>query len=142
MQSFHLKQYILNKNPLYQFDDAYKAYAFDGRAVNDMNIRIGPFPPNYVLKFVVRINGLNIGVFQNNQLTYSEDRFYCKEITGFSNDRSIFTFEFEDLVDRCVLVSLDERRKLAYFKDSFRKRNVVFSNINIYYLIEEVYFNI
>lgn len=137
-----LKQYILNKNPLYQFDDAYKAYAFDGRAVNDMNIRIGPFPPNYVLKFVVRINGLNIGVFQNNQLTYSEDRFYCKEITGFSNDRSIFTFEFEDLVDRCVLVSLDERRKLSYFKDSFRKRNVVFSNINIYYLIEEVYFNI
>lgn len=137
-----LKQYILSKNPLYKFDESYKTYAFDGKAVNDMNIRTGPFPSGFILRFVVRINKINIGVFQNNSNIYSPDRFYCKEIQGFSNDREIFTFDFSDLVDRCILISLDERRKLQYFKDSFRRRNVVFSNINIYYLIEEVYYNI
>ena len=137
-----LKEYILNKNPLYKFDESYKTYAFDGKAVNDMKIRTGPFPKNYILRFVIRINKINIGIFQNNSPTYSSDRFYCKEVKGFSNDRDIITFDFSDIIERSILISLDERRKLMYFKDSFRRRNVVFSNINIYYLIEEVYFNL
>ena len=137
-----LKTYILNKNPLYKFDESYKLYAFDGKAVNDMNIRTGPFPKNYILRFIVRINKMNVGIFQNNSPTYSPDRFYCKEVKGFSNNRDILTFDFSDVIERSILVSLDERRKLQYFKDSFRRRNVVFSNINIYYLIEEVYYNL
>lgn len=137
-----LKQYILNKNPLYKFDESYKAYAFDGKAVNDANIKIGGMPKNYVLKFVFRINKMNIGIFQNFSNTYSQDRFYCKEVKNFSSSREVITFEFSDLVDRCILISMDEKRKLSYFKDSFRRRNVVFSNINIYYLIEEIYFNL
>ena len=37
---------------------------------------------------------------------------------------------------------IDERRKLERFKTAFRKRQVVFSNINVYYMIKEVYQNI
>ena len=137
-----LKEHILQNNPLYEFDDSYKAYAFDGLAVNDMNIKIGTMPLNYSLKFIIRINNINIGIFKNDFWQDKCDRYYCKEIRGFSNERSIFAFDFNDLVDRCVLVSLDERRRLENFKNSFRKREVVFSNINIYYLVEEVYFNL
>ena len=137
-----LKKQILENNPLYEFDDSYKAYAFDGMAVNDMNIKIGSLPLNYSLRFIVRINNINIGIFKNDFWQDKCDKYFCKEIRGFSQDRNIFAFEFNDLVDRCVLVSLEERRKLENFKTSFRKREVAFSNINIYYLIEEVYFNI
>lgn len=140
--SEELKKKILEENPLYKFDDSYKMYAFDGLAVNDMNIRLGSFPPNYQLRFIVRVNGINIGVFKNDFFKDKEDRFYCKEVMGFSNDRQIFTFDFTDVINRSVLVSMDERRKLESFKNAFRKRQVVFSNINIYYLVEEIYYNL
>lgn len=137
-----LKKKILEENPLYQFDESYKMYAFNGLAVNDMNIRLGQFPPHYQLKFVVRINNTNIGIFKNDFFKDKEDRYYCKEISGFANDRKIFIFEFTEMVDKSILVSLDERRRLENFKNAFRKRQVVFSNINIYYLVEEIYYNL
>lgn len=137
-----LKQQILKNNPLYQFDESYKMYAFDGMAVNDMNIRLGAFPPHYQLKFVVRINDTNIGIFKNDFFTDKEDRYYCKEVKAFSDDRQIFTFNFTDVINKSVLVGLQERRRLENFRNAFRKRQVVFSNINIYYLVEEVYYNL
>lgn len=137
-----LKEQILKNNPLYEFDESYKMYAFDGLAVNDMHIRLGAFPPKYQLKFVVRINDMNIGIFKNNYLVDREDRYYCKEVKAFSEDRSIFAFDFTDVINKCILVGLDERRKLENFRNAFRKRQVVFSNINIYYLVEEIYYNL
>ena len=137
-----LKQKILAENPLYQFDESYKMYAFDGMAVNDMNIRLGAFPPKYQLRFVVRINDTNIGIFKNDYFVDREDRYYCKEVMSFSQDRQIFTFNFTDVINKSVLVGLDERRKLENFRNAFRKRQVVFSNVNVYYLIEEVYYNL
>ena len=137
-----LKQKILAENPLYKFDESYKMYAFDGLAVNDMNIRLGSLPPRYQLRFVVRINDTNIGIFKNDYFVDREDKYFCKEIMGFSNDRQIFTFNFTDVINKSVLVGLDERRRLENFKNAFRKRQVVFSNVNVYYLIEEVYMNL
>ena len=137
-----LKKKILEENPLYQFDESYKMYAFDGLAVNDMNIRLGSFPLNYQLKFVVRVNNINIGIFKNNYLIDREDRYYCKEVKAFSMDRKIFAFDFTDVINKCVLVGMEERRRLENFRNAFRKRQVVFSNVNVYYLIEEVYCNL
>ena len=137
-----LRQKILKENPLYQFDESYKMYAFDGMAVNDMHIRLGAFPPKYQLRFVVRISGTNIGIFKNDFFVDKEDRYYCKEIQGFSPDRNIFTFDFSDVINKSVMVGLEERRKLENFRNAFRKRQVVFSNINIYYLVEEIYYNL
>ncbi len=137
-----LKEWILKNNPLYEFDESYKMYAFEGLAVNDMNIRLGSFPPSYQLKFVVRINDKNIGIFKNNYLVDREDRYYCKEVMGFSKDRKIFAFDFTDVINKCVLVGMEERRRLENFRNAFRKRQVVFSNVNVYYLIEEVYYNL
>ena len=137
-----LKEQILKNNPLYQFDESYKMYAFDGLAVNDMHIRLGPFPPKYQLKFIVRVNDVNIGIFKNDYVVDREDRYYCKEVKAFAGDRTIFAFDFTDVINKCVLVGMEERRKLENFRNAFRKRQVVFSNINIYYLVEEVYYNL
>lgn len=137
-----LKEQILKNNPLYQFDESYKMYAFDGLAVNDIHIRLGAFPLKYQLKFVIRINDINIGIFKNDFLIDREDKYYCKEVKAFGGDRQIFAFDFTDVINKCILVGMDERRKLENFRNAFRKRQVVFSNINIYYLVEEVYYNL
>ena len=137
-----LRAKLLQDNPLYKFDEDYNNYALKGIAINDKDIRIGSMPNNYHLRFIVRVNSINIGIFQNDYYEDGEDRFYCKEVSGFSNDRTIFAFDFDEVIERSILVGIDERRRLERFKTAFRKRQVVFSNVNIYYLIKEVYQNI
>lgn len=52
-----LKKLILERNPLYKFDEAYKRYAFDGLAVNDSQFILDPKrPERFNLRYVFRIN--------------------------------------------------------------------------------------
>jgi len=52
-----LKAAILKRNPLYQFDEAYKRYAFDGLAVNDSQFILDPRrPEKFNLRYIFRIN--------------------------------------------------------------------------------------
>lgn len=137
-----LKKMLLEKNPLYQFDEDYNQYALEGTAINDANIRVGEMPKNYSLQFVLRYQKRNIGIFKNNYIDDMCDKYFCKFIDEVSSRRCIYCFEFADMVDRTILLSLDEREKLKRFKESFRKRLVVFEDINVYYFIEEIYKNI
>lgn len=137
-----LKQWLLAKNPFYQFDEDYSEYALEGCAVNDKNIRLGKLPLNFYLAFVIKINGKNIGIFQNNYLEYMQDAFFCKFLDEVSARRTIYCFDFGEMVERSILVSLDERSKLQRFKEAMRKRLVSFEDINVYYYVEEVYKNI
>lgn len=137
-----LKRYLKEKNPLYRFDEEYNNYALEGCAVNDANIKIGKLPKNFFLQFVLRVDGKNIGIFRNNYIDMLKDDFFCCFIDNVSAKRTTFCFEFEDMVERTILVSLDERMMLQRFKEAFRKRFVSFENVNVYYYLEEVYKNI
>ena len=137
-----LREYLLEKNPLYQFDEDYNQYALEGTAVNDANIRIGELPQNYSLQFVLRYQKKNIGIFKNKFIDSMSDQYYCQFIDEISARRSIYCFDFADMMDRTILLSLDEREKLQRFKEGIRKRLVVFKDINVYYFIEEIYKNI
>lgn len=134
-----LKRWLLEKNPFYQFDEEYNQYALEGCAVNDKNIKVGKLPPNYHLQFVIRIDNKNIGIFRNNYLDMLRDDYYCKELDIVSARRVSFCFDFQDMIDRTILVGMEERMMLQRFKDAFRKRAVSFENINIYYYLEELY---
>lgn len=137
-----LRKWLLTKNPFYQFDEDYSDYALEGMAVNDRNIRLSELPKNFYLSFVFRVNGKIIGVFQNNYVDDLEDRFFCKFLDEVSARRTIYCFDFGEMVDRTILISIDERCKLQRFKEAIRKRLVSFEDINVYYYIEEVYKNI
>ena len=134
-----LKKQLLALNPLYQFDEEYMMYALMGEALNDKNIKIGKLPQNYSLKFTFKVESSIIGVFQNNTYDPEEDKFFCKMVDVVSAKRITYCFDFASLVDRCHLLSIDERFKLQRFKEAIRKRQVSFSDINVYYKIEEVY---
>ena len=137
-----LKAKILEENPFYKFDEEYSNYAVDGQAVNDSNIKLGTLPRNFYLSFVIKINRKYVGIFQNNYIDDMEDKFFCKFLDEVSARRTIYCFEFEEMVERSILVSIDERMKLQRFKEAMRKRLVSFEDINVYYYCEEVYKNL
>lgn len=137
-----LRAKILEENPFYKFDEEYSNYAVEGCAVNDKNIRLGKQPRNFYLSFVLKMGGKFIGIFQNNYMESLEDRFFCKFLDEVSARRTIYCFEFEEMVDRSILMSMDERMKLKRYKEAMRKRLVTFEDINVYYYMEEVYKNL
>ena len=137
-----LRAWILEQNPLYQFDEEYKKYALNGVPVNDQNIKIGECPQNYRLKFVFRLENKNIAIYQNNYFEVREDRYFCDFIDDIGAKRTIYCFEFDQLINRAQVMSMDDRNKLNHFKIAMRKRQVVFSNVSCYYLVEEIYNNL
>ena len=137
-----LRDWILEQNPLYQFDEDYKKYALNGEPINDQNIKVGLLPQNYHLKFVFRINDRNIAIYQNNYYEDREDRYFCDFIDDVGAKRTIYCFDFDQLINRAQVMSMDDRNKLNHFKIAMRKRQVVFSNVSCYYLVEEIYNNL
>ena len=137
-----LRQKLLAVNPFYQFDEDYSSYALDGQAVNDRNIKLDELPRNFFLSFVLKMSGKFIGIFQNNYVDDLEDKYFCKFLDEVSARRTIYCFEFEEMVDHSILMSLDEKMKLKRFKEAMRKRLVSFEDINVYYYMEEVYKNL
>ena len=137
-----LKKQLLEKNPFYQFDEDYNNYALEGCAVNDRNIKLAILPRNFALSFVLKISGKFIGIFKNNYMDDLEDKFFCKFLDEVSARRCIYCLEFEEMIERSILMDREEREKLQRFKDSMRKRSVSFEDINVYYYMEEVYKNL
>lgn len=139
--SNELKEHLLKVNPFYKFDEDYTAYALEGKAVNDTNIKIKTFPEGFKLRFVFKMDKKYLGVFFNDNICYNEgeDRYYCKAIDEVSAKRVIYCFDFAEMVERCQILDLEERFKLRAFKDALKRGLVSFEDINIYYMIMEVY---
>lgn len=131
-----LREKLLRDNPLYEFDEDYAGYALEGSAINDANIPIGIKPESYKLSIVFKYGKKYIGIFKGDDYNAP---YYAEEISTPSKSRDIYCFEFDDLVERGIIMSFEERRKLQRFKDSMRTFNVIFSDINIYYMIIEIY---
>jgi len=141
-----LRQKILKENPLYQFDNSYTNYAFNGINVNDENIIIkAKCPENYSLQYIFKASGKYIGIFRNN-LYYldGEIKYYCQFIVAdsISRRRDIIAFDFEELVQNTIMLSPEDRMKFQKIKDAMRRRQIAFQNIECYYLTEEIYFNL
>lgn len=133
-----LKEKLLKENPLYEFDEDYQEYALDGVAINDKNVQIDTLPQGFSLKFVFRFSNKYIGVFKNG--TYNlQYEYFIKEVDVVSARRVIYCFDFEELIERCILLSMEDRFKLQRFKDAIRRRAVKFEDINMYYIINEIY---
>lgn len=134
-----LREWILKRNPLYEFDDTYTRYGFEGVAVNDEKIRLGELPKNYSLNFVFRINNKYLGIFRNQYYEDKEDRFYIEELERFSSSRVAYCFDFNELLSQCALISQEDKYKFLALKTALRKGLVTFNNIECYYLIIDIF---
>lgn len=137
--SAELKAFLLKHNPLYNESNEYTRYALEGVAINDSNIKIGPKPPEYTLRFIFKYDKIYIGIFMNPNYTGEGDRYYCGKLDDVSSKRTILCLDFSEMIQGSILMGIDERLKLRMFKEAMRCRCIVFENANIYYMIKEIY---
>lgn len=134
-----LRAWLLEQNPFYKFDEDYAAYALEGTAMNDKNIKLGVLPKNFYLQFIFKAEGHLIGVFNNRLIENHEDKFFCQFIDNYSEDRTVYCFDFDDLVANCALISREDRMKFQRFKKAMQRNLVAFSTVAVYYLIIDIY---
>lgn len=127
-----LREKLLNDNPLYQFDDDYIEYALNGVAVNDRNVKIGVRDAFSTLKFVFKVKNDFFGVWR-------KDIYYVTQLDIVSKYRDIYCLDLSDLIDNSAVVSAEERLKLGVFKKAMATNNVVYENINLFYIFCEVF---
>lgn len=142
-----LIEYIKERNPLYQFEDEYTKYAFFGENINDKNIIVESSKPDgYVLQYVFKIQDRILGVYRNDILSEKTnfDYYYYIEFVDYalSKRRNIICFDFEEMMDKTIILSRDERFKFENLRKAMRKRHIAFKTIECYYLFIEVYNNL
>ena len=144
-----LKEKIMRENPLYQFDNAYTRYAFEGQNINDQNIIIRTaIPEHYPMRYAFRVQGKVIAVYSADwmhvDMKTAEFAYYARfvEPESISKRRDIICFDFDELVENTALLSPEDRNKFSKLKTAMRNRDIAFSTIETYYLLEEVYFNL
>ena len=145
--SDELREYILNKNPLYKFDDSYTKYAFEGQAINDEGVELQPIQPDRsVLLYVFKIHNKNVGVFKcNNNITNVDaDTDYLYWLKQMSDDyqtkrRYIVCFSLEDLLSGAFLIDNSRLSRFSGLTMAFRNHLVGFKDLETYYLFEELF---
>ena len=48
----------------------------------------------------------------------------------YSEQRTVFAFEFADLINNAILMSNDDRTRMNHFKMAMRNQKVLFEDIN------------
>ena len=135
-----LKEKILKLNPLYQFDDAYKKYAFDGVAVQDANINIIPAQPEkFKLEYIFKLHNKYIGIYYGYRSEPDILMYWCKLLNPeeISKRRDIVCFDFGEMANKTVLMN---NKTLYYsFKEAIQYRYIGFATIEESWLVEEIY---
>lgn len=141
-----LKAWILAHNPMYQFDDSYKRYAFGGESINDKNIRLQKTEPGgFKLKWVFKLGSDIISVHcGRSDKSYKEPfKFWvCKHsedwIRKVSKRRRIIVFTYNDLIEGAIKWSSADSDVLLSLREAMRKRQVTYNCIDASYMLEDV----
>lgn len=134
-----LKEKILKENPLYQFDESYKKYAFDGLAVNDTQFIIKPVrPDSYNLRYIFRINNRYLKIWMNNNNLFEESNYWIECVNSY-NGKNVYAIDFNNLVQDTRLITTQMRIIFTRLKQSIAQRRVSYNNIEAGYLTEMLY---
>lgn len=139
-----LRKKILERNPLYQFDDSYKKYAFNGVAVNDMNIIIIDKPQLCKLRYVFKVNGKYYGFYKISidDKVYKEQHltFYCEELKWSQEyKRTALCFDFNDLGNNSAIMQAAQKNMFYYLKYSIANNMVGYKAVPAEYIAEQIY---
>ena len=145
-----LKQRILAANPMYEFDNSYAKYAFNGEAISDMNIRLWKTEPkSFKLMFVFKLGSEYLSVHSGPTPSSKDPMTWwvCKHDPDWLNKhkvgkgRKLYCFSFNDLVSGSVLAnsSADLLKRFSTFRNAVAKRQVGYNCVDAEYLIEDIY---
>lgn len=134
-----LRDYIKAHNPLYQFDNAYTRYAFDGVAINDANMILRARQPHgFQLFFVVIIEGNRIGIYYSFYAT-EEFCYWVGPVGDLRKGRAMYAFDFADLQQGTILMDSYGKAYLSRFAVAMGSRKVAFANSQYGYWAEQIY---
>lgn len=138
-----LKQKILEKNPLYQFSDEYRRYAYDGIAINDANILICDKPNWTKLRFVFKIESEYIGIYTING-PQPDNRpylhFFCEKIAWKPDyRRTALCFDLSDSQQNTVMFMPYQKAYTQQLKQSMALNKVGFKDVATSYLMEYLF---
>ena len=139
-----LKQYILAHNPLYKFDDAYSAYAFNGETINDTNfIIVEQQPENYTLNFIFRIQNKYLLIYKDTRVreydAYDTGKYWIACSDTYKGNRNIYAVDLDNLIEGTVLITTNIRALCYRLSNSIANRDVSFNSIEAGYLTEDIY---
>ena len=137
-----LKKIILKNNPMYQFDDAYKRYAFSGEAINDQNIRICKCEPKgFKLKYVFKMGNDFISIHRGNNADF---KFWCCKhkidwLQKIGKKRKIVVFNFGDMIEGAVKYNVQNVKDFYDLKQAMDNRQITYNCIDAQYMLEDIY---
>ena len=140
-----LREKLLAENPLYKFDDAYKKYAFDGRAIQDADIRIETEQPlSFKLAYVFKIHGKCLGIYRGYQeeSPTTERLYYWTKLidaSSISKRRDIICFDFGDMASRTVLLDNNGKKLYTYLRQAIEHRWIAYASVEESWLMEEIH---
>lgn len=139
-----LKQFILARNPLYKFDNAYTDYAFNAEAINDSNFTIlEKQPEHYILKYIFRIQNKYLKIYRCNvdraDRYFDTGRYWIDCSDKYIGSRDIFAVDLNNLVDGTELITTEMKAIFWRLKNSIAQRDVAYSSIETGYLVEALY---
>lgn len=142
-----LKQIILKNNPMYQFDESYKRYAFGGEAINDANIRLHKTEPaGFKMKYVFKLGKDYISIHVNKKKIKKNNNGFrywvCKHnsewLMKVSKRRKIMAFNYADLMDGVIKWTYTDRENFSGIKEAMAKREITYNCVDASYMLEDI----
>lgn len=130
-----LYNWIVEHNPLFEFEDEYTKYALAGESVNDSYIKIIEKQPDYYkLWLIFKVNKTYIAVFRYNGRLWIRK----SDKQEFSQNRHVFAFNYRDMSDDNILHD-NLLRFSEYIRVYLESNRVFYQDVEACYTLEEIY---
>lgn len=135
-----LREYILQHNPGYVFDDTYQKY-FEGVAIADMGLPIvEQRPENYRLGYVFRVGQSYLWIWKSSDMTFDPNsRFWLevrKEPPG--SRRDVFVVNLDDMMNNTMLAK-SFRGTFEVLRLYIGRGAVAFQSPEAFYMMQQIY---
>ena len=142
--SEELKAFILEHNPLYEFDDSYKRYAFGAQAINDDRFIVNPKrPDNYTLRFIFKVQQRYVYIWQKNSniaFDLHHSKFWVETSDSLiTTNKPIYAIDFENLTEGTTLWLPELKACIMLLRYAIARRDVTYKSIEAGYYIQEIY---
>ena len=140
-----LRDFIKSHNPLYEFDDSYTRYAFNGESVNDANFEIRTTQPEgYKLRYIFRIQNKYLCCYykameRTDRFGTDYGKYWITTQDTYNGSKDVIAIDFNNLVSGTQLITPDFRCITYRLKQAIAQRDVTYQNISCGYLIEAIY---
>lgn len=136
-----LRDFILQHNPGYLFDDTYERY-FKGEAIADSGLPLEPKKPeNYKLAYVFKSNGRYLWVWKicvNNGF-FSNYSYWCEvKNEGPGKRRDVWCVDLKDMMIN-TLFTKGFKGLFDSFSYAISKGSLQFQSPEAFYMIQEIY---